>query len=131
MKKFSISLFAVLAIVFAVSSAFKTSKSFTPNTWEKFGVTVDALDANPTTPAVGDIYDEKISDNFNATAGSPGFSDITAEISAYNQAHQLEAQVRCAEDTENMCAAIVSYNSSPSSELALVDFDFGDYSLSL
>jgi hypothetical protein len=123
MKKFSINSSAVLAIVLALSSAFTTSKSFAPDTWERFGVTPNQLG--------GDIYGYRTLDDFHATVGSPGFTDIDIEISSYNQAHQLKAQVSCASNVEHICAAIVKYNTTPDNERETLDFNFGDYSLSL
>jgi len=127
MKKLSISLFAVLAILFAVSSAF-TSKSnkFVQNRWERFGV-----QNNQATGAssASTVYSKRITDNFKQVFTAV-HNDIDAEISAYNTAHPLpQPQITCSFDAVNLCAAIAKYNTVPTVELAIEDFNLGDYAL--
>jgi len=122
MKKVSISLFAVLAIVLAVSSAFTTkTKTLDPNKWEQFGVTTVA----PTAP-VSTAYAARIADDFNIIF-SVQKTSINTQITSFNGSHQ--AQVACADDSEKMCAALVSYVNTSATDLTLVDSKPGDYSL--
>jgi hypothetical protein len=129
MKKVSVSIFALLSIVFAVSSAFTTKgKHFAPNTWERFGVTNDAVNASPT-PAATSIKSNKIVDNFRLVTGAT-LSSIATEISNYNAAQSPgQAIVRCSSDNDQVCAAIISFRDNDATELALVNFNAGDYSL--
>ncbi|HEY8388136.1 MAG TPA: hypothetical protein VIK74_06005 [Parasegetibacter sp.] len=131
MKKLSVSLFAVLAIAFALTSAFTTkSNKIAPDTRERFGVQVDQVAFSGATAS--QVNANKILDQFRLAAGLGAIStSIDSEIDAFNDAHVDEMEVSCATDTEKVCAAIIEYNGTPSSELALVDFNAGDYSLTI
>ena len=111
MKKVSVSLAAVLAIVFAVASAFTTtSKSKLPTSYKAYYITVDALSSS-STPT-------------NATADANKVGDILHQASS---AFEVDPYGSCTNDVNHICVAEIAYesNGTPSSG-NVADFKTGD-----
>jgi hypothetical protein len=137
MKKISISLFAVLIIIFSGLTAFTTSlkSNFFPDRWEIFGVVPNSVDGNPFLPAAYDVYGSKITDDFADIATSEteafieGFFDVDAYISSYNYMPPNYNVVICSSNAECICVASVAYANGMPYDGVLMDFNYGDYSL--
>lgn len=97
MKKLSFSLFAILAIVFAVASAFSTKQNaskFT-TTYLFYGLTPDALDNNlPSLPTVNQV-----------TSNGTLFYSTSSNISIDQAFANTAASDGCNADDDHLCAA--------------------------
>ena len=126
MKQFPASLFILLAIVVAITSAFTSNKkTFFPNTAARFGVARNAETSS--SPAIS-IYASRTIDTFYKIV-SLTTTDIDIEIESFN-AVAFPVTVSCPSDSE-LCAVIVKYNNltNPYTEHTLVDFKNGLYSV--
>lgn len=125
MKKFSV-LFAVMAILVAVGSAFTTKNLRFTTKYERFGITNDAV-----TTASGQqvaAYNNQIADPFRIQNSTTSMSSITTEISNYNFANPSN-NVTCNDDLDQLCAVVISYPDSYSEQnVSLVSYVGGDYS---
>src|SRR5690348_14188622 len=121
MKKISISAFGLLAIVFAITSAFTTAKKpFAVNTWERIGITQDQVSAS--SPTASAVNTNKIIDAFRLVQGST-ISNITSQITAFNNARPDGPNVTCnTGDADQLCAAIIAYRDDTSTELTLLEY---------
>jgi len=130
MKKFSF-LFAVLAIVVAVGSAFTSKSKVLTTTYAIFGATQDAVNVSPSVDPA-QAYANKISDAFlKVTTTSTSFA---TEKAAWNASHGIgQAKVRCNQnDTDQICGSAVSYDADVAVQdrvYTLIDFEAGDYTL--
>jgi hypothetical protein len=129
MKKFSI-LFASLAIVFAISSAFTTKSTKSVNKYQVFGITNDVVSTASGTAV--DAYNNQISDAFNKSRTTSAFSFAT-EKTAWNASHGIgQPKVRCSADTDQLCGAAIQYDDQDiqnTSTTTFNDVEAGDYSL--
>jgi hypothetical protein len=125
MKKFSI--FALLAIVVATGSAFTAKNAFVQK-WEVFGLTPDQVSTS--SPTVSGALTYKIADAFNKVS-TTAMSSFNTEVSNFNGV-QLpgSAIVRCsANDTDQLCGAIITYQDNYQNVSLVNSFVGGDYSL--
>jgi len=125
MKKFSV-LFAVLAILVAVGSAFTTKNLKFTTKYERFGVINDAVTNTSGTQVAA--YNNQIADAFRIQNSTTSMSSISTEIGNYNFDNPSH-NVSCNDDTNELCAVIISYPETYSEQgVSLVSFVGGDYS---
>jgi hypothetical protein len=123
MKKISVSLIAILAIVVAVSSAFTTKSKFVTDRWERFGVNQNTVTGSSSATV---IDGQKRSDLFNLVKVTP-MTDVTAEKNSFNFSSPKD--ISCAVDNTFICTAILSYDQNTPTVKTIVDYDLGDYSI--
>jgi len=120
MKKLSLSLFALLAIVFAVTSAFTTKSDAKANHYKVWGIQQTQV----TTPASYSALAAKVAGTFydspTILAGATNQQKLDDFITSYNGSHAPD--ITCASDPGFACVAFV--NDGTSTVLAVNDGDF-------
>lgn len=118
MKTNMFTVVVLLTILLSASSSFiSPSTHFAPNKWERFGIQNCSF-----------AYNDRILDTFHLVQTS-SMTDTDAEISSFNLENLGGLQVTCAANVTCVCAAIVSYRGNATTELSLVDYTYGIYSI--
>jgi len=125
MKKLSISLFALLAICLAVTSAFTTKNSSKKlaTVYEAWGITQDQVDVSPT-PTQTAAYNQKIS----GTRFKQSTTDFDLSTEYANQLNSLQPIFFCnTGDNDDLCAAKIKLIDGTPESANVAQLLAGDY----